>query len=71
MNLQEILYKVNITKVVGITNIEVSDIVFESSKIKGYSLFVAIKGTVFDGHDYIDRAIEDGAVAVVVESFFL
>ena len=67
MNLQEILYKVNITKVVGITNIEVSDIFFESSKVKAYSLFVAIKGTVFDGHDYIDRAIEEGAVAVVVE----
>jgi UDP-N-acetylmuramoyl-L-alanyl-D-glutamate--2,6-diaminopimelate ligase len=67
MNLQEILYKVSITKVVGITNVEVADIVSESSKIKDSSLFIAIKGTVFDGHDYIDSAIEDGAVVVVVE----
>jgi UDP-N-acetylmuramoyl-L-alanyl-D-glutamate--2,6-diaminopimelate ligase len=67
MNLQEILYKVNITKVVGTTNIEVVNIAFDSRKIKDFSLFVAIQGTVSDGHDYIDSTIKNGAVVVVVE----
>ena len=38
MNLQEILYKVNITKVVGVTNVEVSAIAFDSRKIKDFSI---------------------------------
>ena len=67
MNLQEILYKVNITKVVGVTNVDVSDISFDSRKIKVSSLFVAIQGTISDGHDYIESAIESGVVAVIVE----
>ena len=68
MNLQEILYKVNITKVVGNTNIEISNIAFDSRKTKDFYLFVAIRGTVSDGHDYIDSTIEKGAVAIVVEN---
>jgi UDP-N-acetylmuramoyl-L-alanyl-D-glutamate--2,6-diaminopimelate ligase len=67
MNLQEILYKVNITKVVGITNVEISDIAFDSRKIKNSFLFVAVKGTVSDGHDYIESTIKNGAIAVIVE----
>ena len=67
MNLQEILYKVNITKVVGVTNVEISDIAFDSRKIKDSSLFVAIQGTVSDGHDYIESTIESGVVAVIAE----
>lgn len=67
MNLQEILYKVNITKVVGVTNVEIAEIAFDSRKIKDSSLFVAIQGTVSDGHDYIESTIESGVVAVIVE----
>ncbi|MDC0249344.1 UDP-N-acetylmuramoyl-L-alanyl-D-glutamate--2,6-diaminopimelate ligase [Flavobacteriales bacterium] len=67
MNLQDILYKVNITKLVGVTDVEVSEISFDSRKIKSDSLFVAIRGAVYDGHDYIKSTIESGAVAVIVE----
>ena len=67
MNLQQLLYKVNITKVVGTTHIELSDITFDSRKIKESSLFVAIKGTQSDGHSYIQQTIEAGAIVVVLE----
>jgi UDP-N-acetylmuramoyl-L-alanyl-D-glutamate--2,6-diaminopimelate ligase len=67
MNLQQLLYKVNITKVVGTTHIELNDITFDSRKIKESSLFVAIKGTQFDGHSYIQQTIELGAIVIVLE----
>jgi len=67
MNLQQLLYKVNITKVVGTTHIELSDIAFDSRKIKESSLFVAIKGTQSDGHSYIQQTIEAGATVIVLE----
>ena len=64
MNLQQLLYKVNITKVVGTTHIELSDITFDSRKIKESSLFVAIKGMQSDGHSYIQQTIEAGATVI-------
>jgi len=67
MNLQQLLYKINITKVVGITNIELAAVAFDSRKIKESSLFVAIKGTQSDGHSYIQQTIEAGATVIVLE----
>ena len=67
MKLQELLYKVNILKIVGNTNIDIHDIQFDSRKIKHKGLFIAIKGTVSDGHEYIESVINDGALAIVVE----
>jgi UDP-N-acetylmuramoyl-L-alanyl-D-glutamate--2,6-diaminopimelate ligase len=42
-------------------------VAFDSRKIKKDSLFVAVSGTVVDGHDYIHGAIERGAIAVICE----
>ena len=67
MNLQQLLYKINITKVVGITNIELAAVAFDSRKIKESSLFVAIKGMQSDGHSYIQQTIEAGATVIVLE----
>lgn len=67
MNLQDILYKVRIDKVVGSTDIEISNIAFDSRKINANGLFVAINGTISDGHQFIDSAIEKGAIAIIVE----
>ncbi|HEY6906805.1 MAG TPA: Mur ligase domain-containing protein, partial [Ignavibacteriaceae bacterium] len=39
----------------------------DSRVISGNCLFVAIKGERLDGHDYIDKAISNGAVAVLVD----
>ena len=67
MKLQDLLYKVNLLKVVGSTNIQISDVQFDSRKIKKGGLFVAVKGTVSDGHKYIKGVIKNGAVAIIVE----
>ena len=67
MKLKDLLYKVNLLKVVGSTNIQITDVQFDSRKIKTGGLFVAVKGTVSDGHKYIKDVIKNGAVAIIVE----
>ena len=66
-SLQQILYKVNIHSVVGTTGIEINDLQIDSRKVKPGGCFIAVIGTVTDGHDYIDTAILNGAVAIVCE----
>jgi UDP-N-acetylmuramoyl-L-alanyl-D-glutamate--2,6-diaminopimelate ligase len=66
--LKDILYKVTINAVVGSTIVDVPMIDFDSRKIKKGGLFVAIRGLVSDGHDFIDKAIENGAKSIVCES---
>src|SRR6185503_17536871 len=68
MRLQDILYKVSIRSVVGKTDIEIKDIQIDSRKVKKGSVFIAVKGVAADGHQFIDKAIESGAVAVIGES---
>jgi UDP-N-acetylmuramoyl-L-alanyl-D-glutamate--2,6-diaminopimelate ligase len=65
--LKDILYKVNINAVVGSTNSVVNKIEFDSRNIGENDVFVAISGTVTDGHKYIEKAISDGAIAVICE----
>lgn len=66
--LKDILYKVTLNAVVGNTSMEVSAIHFDSRHMGKGSVFVAIRGSVVDGHKYIDVAIKNGAVAVVCEA---
>jgi UDP-N-acetylmuramoyl-L-alanyl-D-glutamate--2,6-diaminopimelate ligase len=47
----------------------VSGIAFDSRKIKGGEVFVAVKGTQVDGHDFLESAVAAGAVALVVEEW--
>lgn len=65
--LKDILYKVTLNAVIGDTGIAVNAIDFNSKNIVSNAVFVAIKGSVVDGHNYIDSAIKQGAVAVVCE----
>ena len=66
--LKDILYKVTLNAVVGSTSVELSTIEFDSRKIIKGSLFVAIRGSITDGHEYIDKAINNGATSVVCEA---
>ncbi|HET7115361.1 MAG TPA: UDP-N-acetylmuramoyl-L-alanyl-D-glutamate--2,6-diaminopimelate ligase [Hanamia sp.] len=66
-SLQQILYKVNIHSVIGTTDIEINDLQIDSRKVKPGSCFIAVAGTLTDGHNYIDTAISKGAVAIVCE----
>ena len=65
--LKDILYRVEISSVIGTTNLHISSVEFDSRKVKKQSLFVAVKGTETDGHEYISQAIKNGAIAIVVE----
>ena len=67
MLLSDILYKVNIRSVTGSTGVEINDIQIDSRKIKQGNLFVAVKGTTADGHQFIEKAIENGATVIVYE----
>ena len=67
--LKDILYKVGIEAVHGATDITISKIEFDSRKIELNDVFVAIKGTLSDGHHFIDKALNLGAIAVVCEEF--
>lgn len=67
MNLKDILYKVAIEAVHGATDVEVNNIHFDSRKIENNDVFVAIKGTLSDGHAFIDKAISLGASVVICE----
>jgi UDP-N-acetylmuramoyl-L-alanyl-D-glutamate--2,6-diaminopimelate ligase len=65
--LSEILEGLAFTELQGSADVEITSVVFDSSKVIPGSLFIAVKGTQADGHDYIDKAIKDGAVAVICE----
>jgi UDP-N-acetylmuramoyl-L-alanyl-D-glutamate--2,6-diaminopimelate ligase len=65
--LSEILEGLAFTELQGSVDIEISAIVFDSRKVVPGSLFVAVRGTLVDGHDYIEQAVKDGAVAVICE----
>ena len=65
--LKDILYKVTINAVVGATSVPVNAIHFDSRKVAPGDVFVAIKGSIADGHQYINIAIENGAMAIVCE----
>ena len=65
--LKDILYKVSLTSSYGDMSVDVKGICFDSRKVKEGFLFIAVKGTQSDGHEYIAKAIDLGAVAVVCE----
>lgn len=67
MNLETLLNRIPVLEIIGKQNPEVSEIVFDSRKAVENLLYVAIKGTVSDGHSFINAAIEKGAKIVVCE----
>jgi UDP-N-acetylmuramoyl-L-alanyl-D-glutamate--2,6-diaminopimelate ligase len=67
MLLRDVLYKVAIRSVTGSTEIDVNDIQIDSRKVKPGAVFVAVKGVAADGHQFIDKALDNGAAVVVAE----
>ena len=61
------MYKVSVNTIYGDTNLEISQIDFDSRAVKEGSLFVAQKGVSVDGHLFIDKAIQLGATSVICE----
>lgn len=69
MILSELINRIPTLETHGNINREVSEIVFDSRKAVENALYVAIKGTVSDGHSFINSAIEKGASVIVCEDF--
>ena len=67
MKLSEIITGVKTTEVVGEVDVDITGIEIDSRKITAGNLFVAMRGTQVDGHKFIPKAIELGAVAVLCE----
>jgi UDP-N-acetylmuramoyl-L-alanyl-D-glutamate--2,6-diaminopimelate ligase len=68
VKLKDILYKVSIRSVAGSTDVEIRDVQIDSRKIKPGSAFIAVKGVAVDGHQFIEKAIENGAAVIVYEN---
>ena len=67
MRLNELLKNVNTLSITGDVEVEITGVNIDSRRIERGHLFVAIPGTVTDGHKFIPKAIELGATAVLCE----
>lgn len=65
--LSGLLNGLDIIQRVNAKDVQINQIEFDSRKVCQGTLFVALRGVVSDGHNYLDSAISNGAVAVVVE----
>ena len=68
MKLNELLKNVNVLNQIGDAEVEIAGVNIDSRRIGEGHLFVAIPGTQTDGHRFINKAIEQGAVAILCES---
>lgn len=69
MRLSELLERVVPVEVTGSLDVEISGIETDSRQVKEGNLFVAIKGTQTDGHAYIDKAVSNGAAAILLSEW--
>ena len=67
MKLKEMLVGLENLKVKGDLDIEISGVENNSKNVKQGYLFVAIQGFSTDGHQYVENAIENGAVAIMIQ----
>ena len=69
INLKDILWKVAIESVHGSTDVAIEKMEFDSRKVSENDVFIAIRGTISDGHEFIETAINKGAIAIICDCF--
>ncbi|WP_106917717.1 UDP-N-acetylmuramoyl-L-alanyl-D-glutamate--2,6-diaminopimelate ligase [Chryseobacterium aurantiacum] len=69
MTVTELVNRIPVIEIHGDSNREVSELVFDSRKVSENSLYIAMRGTVVDGHTFIASSIEKGATTIVCEEF--
>ena len=69
MKLEKLINEINVIELRGDISKEVSGIQIDSRKVEKGHLFVAVKGTQTDGHDYIAKAIEKGANVIICTTY--
>ena len=67
MKLSDIIRDIPVTGIKGSADVDITDVNIDSRRIGPGQLFVALRGTQTDGHQYIDKAISQGAAAVICE----
>ena len=67
MKLKDLLNGLDNYKLRGDENLEIKKIEANSKKIIENSLFIAVKGFEYDGHDFVEEAVQNGAIAVVLD----
>lgn len=67
MKLNDVIQGVNTISIKGDLNIDINNIQYDSRKITVNSLFICVRGFNVDGHNFIEKAMEKGAVAFLVE----
>ena len=67
MKLKELLKNIKPIDVIGNDDIDITGVNIDSRRIASGHLFVAMKGTQVDGHQFIDKAIAQGAAAILCE----
>jgi len=67
--LKDLLYKVNLRAVLGSTDVEINSLHIDSREVKPAGCFIAVKGSLVDGHNFIDASIKNGAIVIVTEKF--
>jgi len=65
--LSDLLEGLAFTELQGSADVEITSVTADSRQVKPGSLFVAVRGTLTDGHDYMEQAVADGAVAIICE----
>ncbi|ROH92864.1 UDP-N-acetylmuramoyl-L-alanyl-D-glutamate--2,6-diaminopimelate ligase [Chryseobacterium cucumeris] len=69
MIITALVNRIPVLEIHGDNNREVTELVIDSRKVTENSLYIAMRGTVVDGHSFIASAIEKGAAAIVCEEF--
>lgn len=67
MKLSSLILHIEVSSIIGNADVEITSVQFDSRKVNKSSLFIATRGTTTDGHQYIDMAIKQGAVAIICE----
>ncbi|HTO16153.1 MAG TPA: UDP-N-acetylmuramoyl-L-alanyl-D-glutamate--2,6-diaminopimelate ligase [Edaphocola sp.] len=67
MNLKVLIQSIETVTITGNTSVEVNDLILDSREVLTGNLFFAVKGTVVDGHQFIEEVVAKGAVAIVCE----
>jgi len=68
MLLEDLLHRIPVLHIEGASAVDIKEVVFDSRKTTSRSMYVALRGTLTDGHKYISEAIKKGAIAVVCEN---
>lgn len=68
MKLTELISVISPLNIIGETDKDIQAVQFDSRKVEPNTLFVAEKGTAADGHMFINKAIESGATAIVMDN---